>query len=527
MQNKKQSFIEGAFILVLAGLVVKIIGAFYKIPLQHLIGDDGMGWFGVAYQLYTAMFVISTAGIPAALSKMIAESNAVGRGKEISRTVRVATMFFLTIGALATAVLWFGAQPLTAFIGNPNAWYAVRAIAPSVFLVCIVSIFRGYYQGLSNMVPTAISQVIEAVCKLLLGYGFAYWVKQAGYPTELVAAASVAGVTVGEVFAAIFMLIRATLDRKHPPRSFSEDCNTRREILRTLLLIAVPITITSAVTSITTLVDTGMVMNRLQDAGFTAARANELFGIYNGKAFTMFNLPQTLITALSTSALPAIAGAYKQRNYDIATRTMGSAIRLAMLIALPAAVGYLTLATPIIDLLYSGDVEIAGGLLRILSLSIPLVALVGLSNAMLQAVGKVRVPMVTMLIGMMLKLVINFTLVGTEQINIYGAPIGTFMCYASIAIMNLYVLSKSIAMPKVGKQVGKTAVACVGMGAVASITYLLLLSLVGNSLAVLVAIALAAFTYLVLLLLLGGLLREDVLMMPAGTKLVRILRIKK
>lgn len=524
--EKKQSFVQGAFVLIAAGLMVKVIGALYKIPLQHLLLDEGMGWYSVAYQLYTAMFVISTAGVPAALSKMVAEAYAVGREKEITRTVRVAAGLFLSIGLVCSLLLWFGAEWICTLIGNPNAWYAVRAIAPAVFLVSVISIMRGYYQGLANMVPTAISQIIEALCKLGLGLGLAYLANQMGLEVPMVAAAAIVGITIGEAVAAVYLLIRTAIDRKKPRRSLTDASRSQMEILRIMLCIAVPITVTSAVTSITTLVDTAMVMNRLQDAGYTAEQANELFGIYNAKAFTMFNLPQTLITALSTSVLPAVAGAYKRQNFTIASNTTGSAVRLAMLIALPAATGYLLLADPIIDLLYAGDIATAAGLLRILAFAIPCVALVGLSNALLQAIGKVQVPLITMLIGMCLKLAINYTLVGMPTVNIYGAPIGTLVCYLTIATINLCILSKKIKLPAVGKPIGKTLAACVGMGAVASGSYAVLSGVVGSSVGVLLAIALAGVTYLALLLALGGLLREDVLLMPKGETLVRVLRIK-
>lgn len=517
---------QGAFILLVANLLVKVIGAMFKIPLQHLLLDEGMGVFNVAYQFYTAMFVISTAGVPVALSKMISESATLGREREIRSIVRIAGLVFITLGALCSLFLFFGAGWLGDLINNPAAVLPMKAVAPSVFFVSCISVVRGYYQGKSNMNPTAMSQLVEALGKLFLGLGLAWFGSSQGYAVEVCTALAILGITIGEGIAAIGIWAYYLRDPSRRARSKTREHRSAGELFHGLLWMVIPITLTNSVTSLTTLVDTTMVVSRLQSIGYTLSEANELFGMYNGKAFTMYNLPQTLIAALAISIVPAIAGAMAQRNHTMTAKNMGSAMRIAMLIALPAGTGYFVLSKPILSMLFVGEMDVAAACLRVLAFAIPFVALVSLTNAILQAAGMVRVPVISMLIGGVIKVLVNYTLVGNPDINIYGAPFGTLVCYGFIAITNLVILSRRIELPGIGRLFLRPMAACIGMGAGAYITYRLLSGLLGNTVGVLAAICVAGVLYIVLLLALGALEKDDVLMMPKGAKIARLLRLK-
>lgn len=521
---KKQTFMQGALILLIANLAVKVIGALFKIPLQHLIGDDGMAIFNQAYQIYVALFVISTAGVPVALSKLIAESNALGREREVGKIIRIAAALFLTIGALCTAGMFFGAEQLAAAIGNPPAAAAMRMIAPSVVLVCLVAIIRGYFQGLSNMVPTAISQVIEAACKLGIGYCAALWAISSGFDLPMIAAFAISGVTIGELLAAVYMMLRFVFFRR-PQTELNDYCRSNGVLLKTIVLIAVPITITSAITSVTTLIDTALVMRRLQAGGMALEQANLLFGAYTTKAFTLFNLPQTLITALSTALLPSISSACARQNFTQASRTMGSAMRIAMLIALPAMTGFLTVSEEVIGLLFEGDTAVSGRLLQILAVAVPFVAMVGLTNAILQATGRVHIPVIAMCCGAVVKLTCNWILVSNPEIGIYGAPVGTLLCYLTITGINLTCLRRQLTLPKLDKLIVRPLIACVGVGAAATIVVRLGASIVGESLATVAAIGAAVVVYAVLLVALHAFEKEDILLLPGGKRLAKLLRL--
>ena len=532
-KSKNQTFLGGALILILANLLVKVIGAVFKIPLTNLVGEEAMGLFHVAYNLYNAMFVLSTAGLPVAVSKMVSEANALGRRREIRRIVAIAFTLFAALGAVCALILLLGARPLAGAIGNADATFAVMAIAPSIFFVAVSSTIRGYYQGLSNMVPTAISQVIEALMKLVVGYGLAYYMLKAGWDMKYVVAGAISGVTIGTVLSALYLSIKArrSLSRLKRKIGREEKCHSPRALTRRLIRIAVPVTIGSSVLSLTNLIDMGVVMNRLQGAaGLDQTRATELYGAYSSMGITLFNLPQTLITAVSISCIPAISAAFARRDRLRANRTIESAMRITMLMALPCAAGFISLAGPILNLLYASrpeGVAIATPILRTLGLAVAFVAMVSLTNAILQAVGRPQLPVFSMAVGGVVKLVCNFILVGMPSVNIYGAPISTTLCYGSIMLINLFMLSQVLrTLPSFRSTVVRPALAAGCMGVFTYFTYPLWSGILGDRLGTVLTICLAAVLYGVLLLLFRAIRREDVLMLPRGEAIARLLRLK-
>ncbi|WP_346704233.1 polysaccharide biosynthesis protein [uncultured Agathobaculum sp.] len=541
MQRKKQNFIQGAVILMVASLIVKVIGAFFQIPLQNMIGGEespAFGLFSAAYRIYTAMLIISTVGLPAALSKMVAEATACGREREVRRIVRVAAGIFVPVGVLATVVLFFGAGTFAGWIKNPDARLAVMAIAPSVAMVAIISVFRGYYQGRANMVPTAVSQVIEAMGKLFAGLGLAYYAKQNGMDDSVVAALTVLGVTLGEVVAAGYMMIQAGISRRRSERVqlLSDAVRPTRELVKTLLSLSIPITISSAVMSLTDLIDVALIAARLQSpaVGMTAEAATTAYGIYTGTV-NFFNLPQTLITALAVSVLPTIASARASQNFTKVSKTMGTAMRLTMIITLPAGAGFLLLSSPILRMFYSVGVSEQGGpLMAMLGFAVPAVALVAVTNATLQAFGRIDLPLISMFLGAVVKMLGDYYLIGNPEFGILGAPISTAVCYWLIALLNLFHIARlSHALPPLGKTVGRPLAATIGMGAATYLSHTVLLRVLDTApgtlldkLATLIAIAVAAVVYVVLLLLLRAVEREDVLLLPKGEKIANILHLK-
>ncbi len=522
--EKQQSFVKGAAVLIAANLVVKVIGAVFRIPLDQLLGKSGMGLFNVAYVLYTTMLVISTAGLPVAVSKLVSESASLGRVQESRRIAWTAGIVFAAVGAVFSAVLYWGADLLSGMVGNPAAAPAVRAIAPSVFCVALISVVRGYFQGLNDMKPTAVSQLIEALGKLLLGYGLAHAASAKGLALTQCAAAAVTGVTIGEIVSAVYLLLRLCTRRRRLERVLNDFSRPYGTLLRELLSVAVPITIGSSVMSLTNLLDVALVMNRLQDAGYTIAQANALYGAYSNRAITMFNLPQTVILGLSVSVLPVLSGAFARQNFTQISRTIGAAVRLTLLLALPAGVGYLVLGEPIVDFLFGADSVSAGALLRILGPAVPMLALVSLTNAILQAFGKPCAPVKNMMLGGAAKLLGNHFLI--KRIGIYGAPVSTVLCYAFIAVTNLYAVSRCVrALPPPREALLPPLMAAAGMGACARILYQGFAPMLGSRAAVLLAIGAAAVIYAGLLRLLGALRREDILLMPCGEHLCLLLRL--
>ena len=526
LQRKKQNFIQGAFILMLASLLVKVIGAFFQIPLLNMIGgkdSPAFGMFSAAYRVYTAMLMISTVGVPAALAKMVAEATARGREHEVRRTVRVAGSIFIPLGAVCSVVLFLGAGTFASWIKSADSRLAVMAIAPSVLMVAVLAVFRGYYQGRSNMVPTAVSQVIESLGKLFIGLGLAYYAVQHNFSDQA---------------AAVYMLIQGAITHRSSSAVHALDDSVRPtgQLAKTLLSLSIPITISSAVMSLTDLIDVALISTRLQSpaVGMTAREAMSTYGIYTGQAINFFNLPQTLITALAVSVLPTIASARAAGNHAKVSKTLGTTLRMTVIITLPAGAGFIMLAGPILRMLYSQGTELGGVLMGLLGFAVPAAALVAVTNSTLQAFGRIDLPLVSMFAGAVVKMLGDYFLIGNPVLNIMGAPISTALCYWLIAVINLFHIRRLTgSLPPIGKTVCRPLAATIGMSAAIFIVQRVLNGALSaapgtmpDKLITLACIGVAVAVYAVLLLALGAVERDDVLLLPKGEKIADILHLK-
>ncbi len=441
--EKKQGFVKGAAILAGAGIAVKIVGAFYKIPLGIILGPCGMANFSIAYNIYALLFVLSTAGVPAAVSKMVSQAQAKGEEGQERRIYGTAFFTFACAGAVGSVFLFFFADALALIMGSADAAMSVRTIAPAVFFVSVSAVSRGYFQGKSNMYPTAISEVIEAVGKLIFGIGLAWIIKRAGKSEEFISAGAVAGVSAGAFLSAMYFVFCRD---KRRLQLHGRKLRSKRSILREIVSLAVPITAGAAVISLTNVIDSALVMNLLAKNGFNGERAKWLYGAYNYAA-TLFNLPSALITTLAVSLIPAMAAAYTGKKYILADKTANSALGIAMMLALPAACGLAALSYGTVDLLYGAGIDaeciaVSARLLTQLTYAIPLLAVVTVTNAIHQALGHPNIPVVSMLAGAAVKVISNLLLVGRADINIYGAAVSTVFCYATIAVLNIVALKK-------------------------------------------------------------------------------------
>lgn len=524
-ENKNQAFMKGALILIIANALVKVIGAVFKIPLTYILGEEGMGLFSSSYNMYAWMFVVATAGFPVAISRMVSESRAKGNHTEVKKILRGALLLMTIIGIAGTAILYFGAGPFSDVMKNPDAKPGIAAVAPALFFVSIMSVFRGYFQGKQDMMPTAMSEVIEALGKLVAGFALAWMLMPRGLP--FASAGAVSGVTVGAFLGALLLVaVYLFKCRKDNDISTYADFGPARStgrIVIDLAKIAIPITIGASVFSLTSVIDMIMIMRRLQmSAGFSYDQAQALWGSYSGYATPLFNMPPTLITAISISIVPAITAAIAKGDVPFARRTAATAVRVTTLFALPCAVGMSVLAGPILLLVY--QTKFAEQSLTLLALAIVFVSLVMVTNAMLQAVGKENIPVRNMIIGGAIKIIVNYTLVGMPAININGAPIGSNLCYITILILNIFSIKKEIGVKfgivqSVVKPVLSAAVMAVTALAVYNYTAFL-----GNSMATIVAIAAAAAVYLAMLFILGAITREDMEMLPKSEKILPLMQ---
>ena len=525
---QKQTFLQGAAVLALATAIVKVIGAIYSIPLKHIIGDEGFSYFSKAYQIYEVLLMISTTGLPVAMSRMISEAQTLNNHDQIRKIFRTALHVFLLLGILGTGGMLFFPKSLSVMVAkSEDAWFAIACLAPSVLLICCIAAFRGFFQGQSNMTPTSVSQVFEALCKLVVGLGLAWMLLKSTGLKLYSAGGAILGVTIGLAVSCLYLWWCYRKASKDLPKG-GQTISTK-QTLKQLLLIAIPITLGSAGLQIINFADTIVYMNRLVNAvGMTAQRANEVSGIFEF-CRKIFNLPCAFITPITISIIPAITEHITMKNNRGVRMVEGSAMRITGLIAMPCALGLVSLAGPIMGLLggYGGEkLELAAFLMMLLGITVIFNALILVTNAMMQAHGDVTTPVIHMIVGGVIKILINFTLVGNPQLHIKGVAIGTLICYVVILSLNILAMmrKKTIELRSLAGLV-KPAVASVLMGAVA---YMVngVLAPVSSSVACVAAIAAAGVCYVILVIVLRVITYDDCQLLPKGEKIAKILRIR-
>ncbi len=433
-------------LLAASTFLCKIIGLFFKIPIINIVGIDGMANFSSAYNIYMLLNSIAAAGLPVALSILVSKNRARGYSGNIKKIFRSALTVFLLLGIAGTLSLYFGADAYSAFIGIESSAPAVKAIAPTLLFICISGAIRGYFQGYEIMLPTALSQLLESLGKLVLGVGFALYAIKIGMDSSYAAAAAVVGLSSGVFLSAVYLVVRLMIFSRKTNRISSEDGlvkDSNKKILYDLFVIAFPITLSSCVTSLTSLADTALITNRLVYGGFSSDAAVTLYSSYTNLAIPLFNLPPALITAIGVSLIPALTSAITRNAKDESKRIFTSAIRLCNAFAIPAAAGIAVFAKPILLAIYPSEAEacnFAAPLLSILSAAIVFSCLTTVCNATLQAYMKPALPIVSMAAGALVKIAVEYILVGSN-VGIYGAPISTVACTLSILIADLIFIA--------------------------------------------------------------------------------------
>jgi len=472
--------------------------------------------------------MVSTAGLPVAMSKTISEANAMGRHNQVNRVFKVCLVTFLVLGAVTTAIMLFFAQPLANLQGDSMAAPAIRAMAFTALFLCTVSAYRGYAQGHSDMVPTAVSQVIEAVAKLIVGLILGWYLLYLGFGSEIAAAGAIFGVTAGSFISLIYLMIRHHRRNKPAQRLSDDRPQSPSSILKSLLVIAVPITLSSSVVPITTYIDTIQVQNLLQSAlGYSEEMAVSLYGSYQ-KAVAIYNLPSSFMVALTASIIPAVSAALALKDKTGAGKITESALRVGSLLAIPAGVGLAVLSGPIVQLLFpETNQEVGSACMLILGVASIFVCINLLCNAILQANDRAALPIWFIAAGSIMKLIVNFFLVQTPAFGIKGAPVGTLVCFGLVAIMELIAIKKVTPYPPKYRRVfTKPLIASLVMGAGTWASYGLLVPILGNTLAVAGSICIAVVIYAVLVIVLRAVSRDDLSLMPKGDKIAKLLRIR-
>lgn len=527
----KQGFLQGAAILTFGTIVVKLIGALYKIPLNRIIGNEGFGHFNVAYSIYNVLLMISSTGLPIAVSRMISEANTLNRKAQVQKIYQVSLRLFLVVGIVCSGAMLIFASQLADLMRDPDAVYAIAALAPSVLFVCIICSFRGYFQGQQYMTSTAVSQVIEALCKLVLGLGAVFIILHLGFGVAEAAGGAIFGVTLGAVFASLYLFLEYRKRRVVvTPEDMAIPTDSTSATLKQLLRLAVPITIGSAGLQIFNALDTMIIQGRLQDAiGLSAKEATAMFGTYSA-AQTFYMLPNALVQPLAISIIPTVTAALTLNNYRKARSTDESAIRMTALIGLPCGAGLAVLASPIQKWLYGYDAEttrVAGPILALLGVAVIFNCMVTVTNGILQAHGKVNAPIYTTLAGGLVNIITDYVLIGMKSIHIYGAAIATITYCAVIMFLNIFAMHRTIDLPpRILRQFIKPIIATALMAVAAYFSYEMIWNLLGSTgLATIASVCIAGLVYLVLVYVMKIITWEDCQLLPKSELFARILHV--
>ena len=527
---KKQSFLHGTMLLAMATAIVKVIGAFYSIPLNAIIGEQGFGYYSTAYEIYTVLLMVSTAGLPVAMSRMISAASSLGHYRQVRKIYTVSKTIFLTLGLVGALLMTLFCRQLADFQEQPDAWAAIAALGPCCFLICLMSTYRGFFQGQSNMIPTSTSQVMEAVCKLIVGISAAIVLLWYAQSYSLAAAGAIFGVTMSCLLSSIYLNRCFRKAYKDLPPS-CEEVDSGKTIAKTLLAIAVPITIGSAGLQILTVLETKIYMSRLLET-MTQNQADIQKGIYN---FTqkIFNMPCAFITPITISVIPAITAQLTTGDSKAVKATEESSVRVTALIAAPCAVGLAVLAGPVTALLggYTEEkLALSTSLMAVLGICVIFNAIVLLTNAIMQAHGHVNLPVVNMFVGGVLKLVVIAILTANPAIGIVGTPIGSLMCYVCITVLNLVSIKRVIPeSPAILKNLMKSVAAAAIMGVAVWATLQGLTSLLGEDMSRIIScgipIVVGVAVYAVAAIKLRAITREDCLLLPKGEKIANLLHL--
>lgn len=532
-ETKKASYLKGAAVLAATVAITKIIGMIYKIPLYNMLGDEGTTHFQVTYTIYNLLLTISTAGIPVAMSRLISAAEATGRRQQVKRYHSVAVVTFGVIGFVSMCIMLIFPQQLANMMGDPEIKLGVMLMAPAVFFACIDAVYRGYSQGYSNMIPTAISQILEVLCKLIFGLTIAWILMKHGQSSPTVAAGAIVGVTIGLGFAVpSLMIYKRGMDKRLPPVAVRDTPYSRKSTLGQILSVGIPITLSSSILNIIALIDTKLVLLRLQTgAGFSYETTKVLYGVYS-KALTLFNVPSAFIVPITVSVVPAISAAIAQKNNREARLVMESSIKVTNLLAMPAGIGLCVLSYPIFQVLYPNSNENGPALLAILGISSFFICSQLITNAILQASGHEKLALVTLPVCGIIKVISDWILVGSKDINILGAPVSTMICYGLITLLNvIFIIVRIKDHPKFGKIIFKPLLCSVIMGAAAYSMYGIISKALpsgrmGLMISLLMAIVIGIVVYVILVVATRTLTKEDMKLVPKGEKIAKILHIK-
>ena len=572
--GKGQSFLKGAMVLGSSVIIVKIMGMIYKILLSSMYGGVGTGLFNSAYALYNPLFTLSTAGFPIAISRMVSESITRKRYRDVKQIHHLSVPIFVVAGLVCFLAMVVGSFIYVKVINADNAIFALLCLSPTIFFGCLMSIYRGYFEGMRNMVPTAVSEIIEAACKQFLGFtasfinmqvcmndyrtsGYVFGIKcdseiaaqSAAVPVAI--GAAITGISLGSLLGFLYLFIRykrggdgigrEELKASPPPKK-------NGVIIRTMVRTAIPIGLGSIIMSLADMVDSTLVQRRIfhimetdpdalinvygslipDEVLYSGSTHTYLYGCY-GIALTLMMLVTAATQVFGTTALPSVTAAWTSGNKQKMKESMETVLRITVLVTIPSGIGMSVLAEPLLSLIYSGsslanEVSIGSKVLAVMGISVIFIATATPLCSMLQAVGRMDVPLKLFAAGMVIKIVVNYILVGIPEINIQGANVGSIVCYGFVTAVAMFVLCRETKIvPNFVSILVKPLIAAIVCSTAAYFAEMIFDFVFYQRVATVLAIITAMVVYVVVLLLIKGIKKEDILQMPKGNKIIKVL----
>ena len=535
MAKKKNSFASNVLMLMISQVIIKILGLVYRLAITNAegFGDVGNGYYAAEYQVYSVLLIISSQGIPGAVSKLVSNKVATGKYKEAHRIFKVSMLVFAIIGFIASLSLFLFSDFIsTNILKVPDVTYVLKVLAPAIFFVCVSAVIRGYFAGLGTMKASSVSQALEQFFNCVLTVTFVYAL--IGKEPYVMAAGGNLSTTLSILLSFSYLIVFYKSNIKKYSEESDEVVDTSKkatkELSKTIILTAIPLTIGSIISVVTTFIDTVTVSNLIQIAysGILGSKellekeAMRLTGILS-KVDTLVNLPLAINLSFYSALIPEITSSIAKKDYKSASRKITFSISTSLLIVIPCAIGFITLAEPILTMLYPNASD-GAHILQIAAVTMIFVAMNHTLQGSLFGLGKMYVPALALLTGSVVKICLNLILIRNPNINIYGAMISSFVCQIITFTIIYTTLKKSIDFKiDVKNGILKPLLSGIIMSLVIIVTYILLNKILGNSLTTIICILLGAVSYLVLILLLKTLSKNDICSLPKGEKIYNLL----
>lgn len=538
-QKKSNSFLIQGVILAAAGIVTRLIGIAYRIPLNNILGDEGQGFYGCAFSIYNIALLLTSYSLPLAVSKLVSARVSQKQYRNAMRIFKGALSFALVVGALVAVLIFFGADFIADKVMSVKlSSYALRVLAPGLFIVAVMGVIRGFFQGMGTMVPTAASQIIEQIVNAIVSIiGASYLIKMGkevaeaktnpSLPFAYGSAGGTLGTVTGALIGLVFLLVLfkayyPSMKRKSA-RDKGHELESYGEVYMILLLTIAPVILSTAIYNISETLDQGIFGNIMLAQGHSDKEIAELLGMFTGKYNTLINIPLAVANALSASLIPSLTATVASGTRKQVNEKINMVIRFSMVIAIPCAVGFLVLGGPILDLLYNGNIDIPTKMLQLGAITVVFYCLSTVTNAILQGVNKMTTPVKHGAISLAVHLAALFIMLVVFKWGIYAVVAGNIVFSLSMCVLNSLALKRAT---KYKQEITKTfwipCKSAILMGVITLGSYLLIVKLLPSAIATIFALVIAVAVYGVALIKFGALSLEEVQTLPKGNSIYRL-----